>query len=173
MATGSGCIGLSLSKAWPSSEVVLADISEDALDLARLNASRLGITPQLIRSDLFEKITGCFDLIVANLPYIPSAEIETLSPEVKRDPRLALDGGPDGLRIVERFLNDALSHLNPGALIALEVGHDQGPNVLARCTELGYEAAGLAADLAGVLRFVLAIAPEQKSEGQNPSAVSQ
>jgi release factor glutamine methyltransferase len=164
MATGSGCIGLSLAKAWPMSEVILADISEDALDLARLNASRLGITPKFIRSDLFEKITGTFDLIVANLPYIPSSEIPTLSPEVKRDPILALDGGPDGLRIVERFLTDALPHLNTGALIALEVGHDQGAPVVTRCTELGYQNACTSADLAAIHRFVFATAPIKEPE---------
>jgi release factor glutamine methyltransferase len=159
MATGSGCIGLSLAKAWPLSEIILADISEDALDLARLNASRLSANIKLLRSDLFEKITGSFDLIAANLPYIPSAEIPALSPEVKRDPVLALDGGPDGLRIVERFLHDALPHLNSNALIALEVGHDQGAPVAARCTELGYLNAHTAPDLTGIHRFVFATAP--------------
>jgi release factor glutamine methyltransferase len=164
MATGSGCIGLSLANAWPASEIILADISEDALDLARLNASRFGITLKFIRSDLFEKITGTFDLIVANLPYIPTEEIKTLSPEVKCDPILALDGGPDGLRIVERFLNDAPSHLDTNALIALELGHDQGPPVVNRSTELGYSQAVTAADLSGIHRFVFAIAPECKTE---------
>lgn len=159
MATGSGCIGLSLAKSWPAAEVILADISEDALDLARLNASRLGVMSKFIRSDLFEKITGSFDVIVANLPYIPSEEIRTLSPEVRRDPHLALDGGPDGLRIVERFLQDAPTRLNAGALIALELAHDQGAAVVARCTELGYEHAVTAPDLAGIHRFVFAIAP--------------
>ncbi|MGV3660089.1 MAG: peptide chain release factor N(5)-glutamine methyltransferase [Prosthecobacter sp.] len=159
MATGSGCIGLSLAKAWPQSEVVLADISEDALDLARMNASRLKLNTKFTRSDLFEKITGSFDVIVANLPYIPTAEISTLSPEVKRDPHLALDGGPDGLRIVERFLLAAPGYLNAGALIALEVGHDQGAPVANRCTELGYKHAVTAPDLAGIHRFVFATAP--------------
>lgn len=107
MACGSGCIGLYLAHAWSKSgtEVTLADISEDALDLARLNASRLSLpNARLVRSDLFEKITGTFDLIVSNLPYIPSAEIPTLSREVRRDPILALDGGPDGLDIVRRLI---------------------------------------------------------------------
>lgn len=159
MATGSGCIGLSLAKAWPMTEVMLADISEDALDLARLNASRLSVPAKLVRSDLFEKITGTFDVIAANLPYIPTHEIQTLRPEVKRDPQLALDGGPDGLRIVERFLQAAPEHLNPNALIALEVGHDQGAPVAERCTELGYRDARTAADLTGIHRFVFALAP--------------
>lgn len=179
MATGSGCIGLSLAKAWPQSEVVLADISEDALDLARMNASRLKlISTKFIRSDLFEKVTSSFDVIVANLPYIPTAEIQTLSIEVKRDPHLALDGGPDGLRIVERFLQTAPDHLNAGALIALEVGHDQGPPVAQRCTELGYQHAVTAPDLTGIHRFVFATAPpkavvlEDKSATEEPQALA-
>lgn len=161
MATGSGCIGLSLAKAWPQSEIVLADVSEEALDLSRLNASRLGVAAKFIRSDLFEKITGTFDLIVANLPYIPTQEIKTLSLEVQRDPHLALDGGGDGLRIVERFLTDAPPHLNTNALIALELGHDQGPPVIDRSTGLGYQESKSSPDLAGIHRFVFARAPEQ------------
>lgn len=173
MATGSGCIGLSLAKAWPLSEMVLADISEDALDLARLNASRLGCNVKFLRSDLFEKITGTFDVIAANLPYIPTAEIPTLSVEVQRDPILALDGGPDGLRIVERFLKDALAHLNTGALIALELGHDQGAPVVTLCTELGYLNASTAADLAGIHRFVFAVAPQRVVPPQEPEVVQE
>lgn len=159
MATGSGCIGLSLAKAWSMSEITLANISEDALDLARMNASRLGVNAKFTRSDLFEKITGSFDVIAANLPYIPTDEIPTLSVEVKRDPHLALDGGPDGLLIIERFLQAAPEHLNAGALIVLEVGHDQGAVVASRCTELGYRDACTAPDLAGIHRFVFATAP--------------
>ncbi|HRJ11358.1 MAG TPA: peptide chain release factor N(5)-glutamine methyltransferase, partial [Prosthecobacter sp.] len=121
MAAGSGCIGLTLAAAWPGSQVTLADISEDALDLARLNAGRLGLDAvRIVRSDLFEKISGGFDLIVSNLPYIPSAEIATLSREVRRDPALALDGGPDGLDIVRRFLAAAPAHLNAEGGIALD-----------------------------------------------------
>lgn len=178
MATGSGCIGLSLAKAWPQSEIVLADISEDALDLARMNASRLKLNTKFIRSDLFEKATGSFDVIVANLPYIPTAEIQSLSIEVRRDPRLALDGGPDGLRIVERFLQAAPEHLNAGALIALEVGHDQGAPVAERCTELGYQHAVTAPDLAGIHRFVFATAPpkavvlDDKPASDEPQALA-
>jgi len=168
MATGSGCIGLSFAKAWPLSEVILADISEDALDLARLNSSRLGASVKFLRSDLFEKITGTFDVIAANLPYIPTAEIPTLSVEVQRDPILALDGGPDGLRIVERFLKDALAHLNTGALIALELGHDQGAPVVTLCSELGYLNPTTAADLAGIHRFVFAVAPERVVAVEEP-----
>lgn len=160
MATGSGCIGLTLATAWKDSQVMLADVSEDALDLARLNASRLGLDRvQIFRSDLFEKISGPFDLIVSNLPYIPRAEIASLSREVRRDPVLSLDGGPDGLEIVRRFLADAPARLAPGALIALEVGHDQGHVTADHASGLGYGGAQVLPDLAGVPRFVFADAP--------------
>jgi release factor glutamine methyltransferase len=158
MATGSGCIGLALTHSWPLAAVLLADISEDALELARLNASRLGLSGRvkLLRSDLFEKVTGEFDLIVANLPYIPRAEIATLSREVRRDPVLALDGGPSGMEIVERFLKEVSPHLAAEGQIALEVGHDQGPRTAELCREAGLAQAEVRADLAGVERFVFA-----------------
>lgn len=163
LATGSGCIGLSLAAAWKEAEtaVTLSDISEDALDLTRLNATRLHLSDRvrILRSDLFEKLDGPFDLIVSNLPYIPTAEIPTLSREVKRDPVLALDGGPDGLDIVHRFLADSPARLHPGALIALEVGHDQGPATAALAGESGFTATEVLEDLQGVPRFVLATMP--------------
>jgi release factor glutamine methyltransferase len=163
MAAGSGCIGLTLAAAWAphGSLAVLADISEDALDLARLNASRLRLdNVQFLRSDLFEKVTGAFDLIVANLPYIPSSEIPALSREVRRDPLLALDGGPDGMAITRRFLTDALPHLASGALIALELGESQPPLVAQFALSLGYQDLRTLPDLAGIERFVLARAPQ-------------
>jgi len=174
MATGSGCIGLTLAAAWQDSRMMLADISEDALDLARLNTSRLKLdTVQLVRSDLFEKITGGFDLIVTNLPYIPSAEIPVLSREVRRDPVLALDGGPDGMAIIRRFLDGASAHLNAGALVVLEVGHDQAAAVAAHAARLGYQDSRTLRDLAGVERFVLAQAPPGAVISEAAEAISE
>lgn len=162
MATGSGCIGLTLASAWKDCRVQLADLSEDALDLARLNASRLGLTAvHFVRSDLFEKITGKYDLVTANLPYIPSAEIPALSREVRRDPVLALDGGADGLDIIRRFLSEVRPYLRSGARIALEVGHDQGREVAALSTAQGFTEVKILPDLAGVERFVLAVFPQE------------
>lgn len=190
VGTGSGCIGLSLAKAWharlpsppkeasinePATEAsenspaksptrsnhgfTLIDISEDALELARLNASRLGLSGaalRFLRSDLFEKVDGEFDLIVANLPYIPSAEISTLSQEVRRDPVLALDGGAIGTEIIARLISEAPLHLRPGGLLALELGHDQAPAVIVLCQSAGLIDAQAERDLQGVERFVLA-----------------
>ena len=163
LATGSGCIGLSLASSWKDSgvSVTLSDISEDALDLTRLNATRLGLSEHLriVRSDLFEKLDGPFDLIVSNLPYIPTSEIPTLSREVRKDPVIALDGGPDGLDIVRRFLIDAPARLSPGSLIALEVGDDQGPATAALAEGSGFTPTEVLSDLQGVPRFVLASLP--------------
>jgi release factor glutamine methyltransferase len=160
MATGSGCIGLTLASAWKDARAQLTDISEDALDLARLNASRLGLGHvQLTRSDLFEKVTARFDLIVTNLPYIPSAEIPSLSREVRRDPVSALDGGPDGMDIIRRFLKDAPAHLLPGGMVVLEVGHDQGQAVADIASQHGFSGLRLLADLAGIERFVIGTHP--------------
>ena len=160
--TGSGCIGLTLAEAWRGrgTEAVLADVSEDALDLARLNGSRLHLeNVQFLRSDLFDRITGEFNLMVANLPYIPSADIPGLSREVRRDPVLALDGGDDGLDLVRRFLQAAPAFLIPQGFVALEVGDDQGEATAAYATELGYLQARTLRDLAGIDRFVLMEAP--------------
>jgi release factor glutamine methyltransferase len=161
VGTGSGCIGLSLARMWttPGTEFTLVDVSEDALELARLNASRLGLAGQsvrFIRSDLFEKVDGPFDLIVANLPYIPSGEIASLSMEVRRDPLNALDGGPDGLVIIARLLTEAGTRLSPGAWVALEIGYDQAADVAALCAAAGFEQIEAVRDLAGIERFVFA-----------------
>jgi release factor glutamine methyltransferase len=162
MACGSGCIGLALARAWRAEgvSVTLADVSEDALDLARLNASRLGFGDlKILRSDLFEKLEGPFDLVTANLPYIPSGEIAGLSREVRRDPLLALDGGPDGLEVVRRFLTEAPPRLGEDGLVALELGAGQADTVAEEMRAAGWRGVETFADLAGVVRFILAKRP--------------
>jgi release factor glutamine methyltransferase len=128
MGTGSGVIGLSLALAFPEARVVLADVSPDALALAKENAEALGIADRVesVQSDLFAALPNRrFDLIAANLPYISAAEIAGLSPEVQCDPVLALDGGPQGTELIERFLSEVTQHLTLNGLVALEVGAGQ------------------------------------------------
>ena len=129
MGTGSGVIGLSLALAFPEARVVMADVSSEALALARENAERLTASAErltLVQSDLFSSLPGQrFDLIAANLPYISAAEISALSMEVQRDPVLALDGGTRGTELIEQFLQDLPQHMNLNALVALEVGAGQ------------------------------------------------
>jgi release factor glutamine methyltransferase len=125
VGTGSGVIALTLAAAWPEARVEAVDVSADALALARENAARLGLAERVVftQSDLLESVTGEFDLIVANLPYIATAEIAQLAREVRHDPLPALDGGPRGLEIFERFIPQAARHLR--GRLALEIGHDQ------------------------------------------------
>lgn len=127
VGTGSGCIALALAAAFPDARVDAVDISDDALALAKENAAKLGLTERVTftKSDLLADVDGPFDLIVANLPYIPSSEIPTLQREVLRDPHNALDGGPDGLVFVRRLMEQATTKLKPGGRIALELALDQ------------------------------------------------
>jgi release factor glutamine methyltransferase len=128
MGTGSGVIGLSLALAFPDARVVLADISTDALTLARENADALGIGQrvEIVQSDLFSALANRrFDLIAANLPYISAAEIHALSPEVRCDPMLALHGGSGGTELIERFLAEVTQHLALNGFVALETGAGQ------------------------------------------------
>ncbi len=125
VGTGSGVIALTLAAAWPEARVEAVDISADALALARENAARLGLAERVVFTpgDLLAGVSGEFDLIVANLPYIATAEIAQLAREVRHDPLPALDGGPRGLEIFERFVPQAARHLR--GRLALEIGHDQ------------------------------------------------
>ncbi|MFZ4767041.1 MAG: peptide chain release factor N(5)-glutamine methyltransferase [Roseimicrobium sp.] len=178
MGAGSGCIGLSLAKAWPGAAVTLADVSEDALELARYNGERVGLATsgvKFVRSDLFEKLGGeRYDLIVANLPYIPTGDIPNLSREVRRDPVLALDGGPTGLAIIERLLAESPFHLRPRGCVALELQHDQSAAVCARLHSLGYSGIQVQRDLSGIERFVFAsyvAPPVAQPEPETPETI--
>ncbi len=125
VGTGSGVIALTLAAEWPDAQVEAVDISAAALALACENAARLGLAERVrfSRSDLVAEVTGEFDLIVANLPYIDTAEIAQLAREVRHDPLSALDGGARGLEIFQRFVPQAARHLC--GRLALEIGHDQ------------------------------------------------
>jgi release factor glutamine methyltransferase len=131
MGCGSGVLGLTLAAELPGSQVTLADLSPDALALARENAALLEIAnARFVESDLFAALAGqSFDLIVANLPYVPETDRATLSKEVAHDPDLALFGGPDGLDVIRRFVPAAKDHLAPGGWLALEIGIDQSAEV--------------------------------------------
>ena len=177
MGCGSGIIGITLALELKvhQPEVVLADISPAALSLALENATSLGARVRTYRSDLFsawapgdtEEDTRIippapYDLVLANLPYIPQGE--PLSAEVLHDPPTALYGGEDGLDVIRRFLVEALPYLSPGAPVLLEVGHDQGERTVSLMQEAGYLRAELRRDINGVARFPLAYAPQPDGE---------
>lgn len=158
VGTGSGIIALTLAAEWPDSNVDAVDISPDALALARANAESLGMTERVrfLQSDLFASLPGEYDLIVANLPYIPAPDIPALSREVRRDPVLALDGGPDGAAIIRAFLEQARSHLAAGGSVALEIGAGQAEMLMEHLHLLGYNDVRSTADYAGITRFLFA-----------------
>ncbi|TAE77532.1 MAG: peptide chain release factor N(5)-glutamine methyltransferase [Verrucomicrobia bacterium] len=155
LGCGSGVLGLTLAAEIPGSQVVLADISPLALDLARENAALLEITnTTFIESDLFSALTSqSFDLIVANLPYVPEIDRPTLSREVTHDPDLALFGGPDGLDIIRRFIPTAKNHLAPGGWLALEIGIDQSHAVETLLHAACLTDVSTFKDLSGIPRF--------------------
>lgn len=162
MGCGSGVIGLSLAihLARPGLEVTLADLSPDALELARENAAALlpdsgGL--RFVESDLFGSLGGAdYDLIVANLPYIPDSSRTALSREVQRDPALALYGGESGIEIMERFLPSAFAHMRPGGSLAMEFGIGQGSPLARAAENAGFEQIELRRDLSGIERFLFA-----------------
>lgn len=163
MGTGSGVIGLSLAHAFPAAHATLADISPDALDLARENAIKTNLAPgraEFILTNLFQNLAGApHDLIVANLPYIAADEVPTLAPEVRRDPTLALDGGPAGTEIIADFLTQLRPHAAPGAFIALEIGAGQSTDLLPLMHNSGLRDARSIPDYSGRDRFLFATAP--------------
>jgi release factor glutamine methyltransferase len=160
MGCGSGVLGLTLAAERPSWHVTLADVSEDALALAKENAAALEIgNARLLRSDLFSVIEGEFDGIVANLPYVPESERASLSREVMHDPALALFGGADGLDVIRRFIPEAFRRLKPGAWLVLEIGHDQASQVEEILRSSGLADIEVKTDLSGVARFPYARRP--------------
>lgn len=135
LCTGSGAIAVAvykeLEKSNRKAKVTAVDISADALELAKENAEANEADILFIQSDLFSRIRGRFDIIVSNPPYIPSAEIQTLQREVKDyEPRLALDGGADGLDMYRRIAKDASKYLNRGGVLIMEVGAGQAQEVV-------------------------------------------
>ena len=158
VGTGSGVIAISLALARPTAKVSACDLLPAALSLAQENAARhqLGDRIAFFQSDLLAATSDTFAVIAANLPYIPTADISDLSREVQKDPLTALDGGPDGLVLVERLVAEAKSRLVPGGLIALEIGHDQAERVMALLAANNYRDIAAHRDYQDIQRFVLA-----------------
>lgn len=124
LCTGGGCIGLACALAFPEAEVVLSDISPDALAVAAVNVEKLGLGARvkLVQSDLFNDIEGSFDLIVTNPPYVAEDEYSELPDEFLREPRLGLVSEQQGLDIPLRILAQAASYLTPQGALILETG---------------------------------------------------
>jgi len=158
VGTGSGVIALTLAAEIADADVTAVDISPAALALAAENAAQLGLTERVhfVQGDLLPS-EGEFDLIAANLPYIPGGEIASLSREVQQDPVLALDGGPVGTELIERLIAQAKTRLKPGGRLALEIGIGQTAALKNALEAQNYRDIRAESDYQGVLRFLFAI----------------
>lgn len=155
MCTGSGCIAVSLKKLCPGLLVDAVDISPEALHIAEKNAELLGAKVRFMHSDLFEKVTDEYDVIVSNPPYIRTSVIGTLSEEVRlHEPHLALDGMEDGLYFYRRIIRESDAHLKEGGMLLFEIGYDQAAGVTELLLEKGYKETHTLQDLAGLDRVV-------------------
>ena len=164
LGTGSGAIGLAIAANSLNIELTATDVSIKALELARRNSIRLGLDARVEfrLADCWEildkgNLLGRYDLIVANPPYIPDAEIASLAPEIRSyEPRLALAGGPDGLNFYRRIAVGAGDHLTHGGAIIVEVGEDQAKEVAAIFRASALDDIAILNDLAGIQRVVVA-----------------
>ena len=162
LCTGSGCIGISVAKHLPYQELLLVDLSEKALAVAKKNAEKhLGENVTLLQSDLLTGVQGKkFSLLLSNPPYIVSRVIPGLDREVSEyEPKMALDGGEDGLVFYRRIAKEAKAVLLPGARLYLEIGYDQGESVKDIFQKEGYEAVEVFPDLSGNPRVLRGIFP--------------
>jgi release factor glutamine methyltransferase len=169
---GSGAIGLSVAKKCPFARVILTDVSEDALEVARQNAMSLDLQGgdyvetglalrrvAFLRGDLLEPLRArgirALDVIASNPPYIASHEMDGLPAEVRSEPRLALSGGPDGLYHIRRLILEAGSLVRPGGMLIMEIDHKQAADVLGLLKGSGWEDPKILPDLAGLSRVAL------------------
>lgn len=162
LCTGSSCIGISVAKHLPYQELLLVDLSEKALAVAKKNAEKhLGENVTLLQSDLLTGVQGKkFSLLLSNPPYIVSRVIPGLEREVSEyEPKMALDGGEDGLVFYRRIAKEAKAVLLPGARLYLEIGYDQGESVKDIFQKEGYEAVEVFPDLSGNPRVLRGIFP--------------
>jgi release factor glutamine methyltransferase len=162
LGTGSGVLAVTLALERPGARVVATELSRDALDVALANATRLGASVGFRQGDLFEALAAApsrFDVIVANPPYVPSGELPGLSREVQREPRLALDGGPDGLAVIRRIAAEAPAWLGPGGTLIVEMHESHAEAAPRLCREAGLVEAEARKDLAGLPRYTVARAP--------------
>jgi release factor glutamine methyltransferase len=162
LCTGSGAIAVALARELPGAVVVATEISPEAAAIARRNAERNAVAERVeVRvGDLWAPVSGeVFDVIVSNPPYVATATIATLAPEVRREPRLALDGGQDGLVFYDRICAQARAHLAVGGALVVEHGFDQADAVRTRFEACGLGAIRLVHDLGKQPRVTSGTAP--------------
>ena len=165
LGTGSGAIPISILKFVKKARAVAVDISEAALEVARFNAQRFNVDDRIefFCGDLFAPLTGKFDAIISNPPYIPTVDIENLQAEVRTEPIIALDGGADGLNFYRRIISDAPRFLIDGGLLAVEIGINQAAAVKNFFAAANFIDVMIFNDLAGLERVVIGM----KNTSQN------
>jgi release factor glutamine methyltransferase len=161
LGAGSGAISVCLAKETPRAEIVAVDISPIALDVARMNASRHGVSGwiEFLSGDLFTPLRETFDVIVSNPPYIRTSELSTLAAEISNwEPMTALDGGADGIETYRRIIEEGHEYLTPGGAIVLEIGADIASAVAELFARSGrYGPASVYQDYAGKDRVISAM----------------
>jgi release factor glutamine methyltransferase len=168
VGTGSGCIAVTLAAERPEATVVATDIDAGCCALARTNAGRLAARVDIRQGDLFAPVESeaPFDVVVSNPPYVRTDELAGLQPEVQREPRLALDGGPQGTSVLSRVVESAFAHLVPGGLLALEIGEQQGTAVRDLLQARGYERVRIESDLERRDRMAFGTRPRGRMAAQ-------
>ena len=159
IGTGAGPIALTLARALPGARVIATDVSPEALDVAQRNATRHALDQRVafLHGDLLAPLSQQLDLLVANLPYVTTSDLEALQPEVRdHEPSMALHGGADGLELIKRLFSEANAHLRPHAALVLEIGYDQGETAASAAAEAFPDAQiAVLNDLAGRPRVLI------------------
>lgn len=155
LCTGSGIIGVCLKKNLQNVKVHASDISECALDVAKKNSIQNNVDISFIKSDLFDNINEKFDVIVSNPPYIESSTLEGLSMEVKNEPKIALDGGKDGLDFYRKIIKEAPNFLNKSGYLSLEIGYNQKDAVEKLLKTYKYKDIQIKKDLSNIDRVII------------------
>ncbi|MCR5388926.1 MAG: peptide chain release factor N(5)-glutamine methyltransferase [Lachnospiraceae bacterium] len=157
MCTGSGCLGITIKHRFKDAIVTCADICQTSLEISSKNAQKMGLDVEIIDTDLFSNITSSYDMIISNPPYIKTADLKTLMPEViDHEPTLALDGGDDGLIFYEKISKAASDkYLNPGGMLLFEIGFDEAEDVENIMKGMGFAGVKTVKDLAGLDRVII------------------
>jgi len=164
LCTGSGAVAIALAREIPTARILATDVSWRALRVARANALAHAVAGRVtfLRGNLWQAVNGqapagSVDLVVANPPYVPTRDVATLMPEIQWEPRLALDGGADGLRVQRDIITTSPERIRPGGFLLLEIGADQAEAILALLGKMGrFETGRIFRDLAGRPRVIAA-----------------
>lgn len=157
LCAGSGCVGLGIASLYDGTTVTEVEWSDEALPFLRANVAESGLAATVIKADVLSAppaSLGPFDVVVSNPPYIPTADLPDLMPEVQHEPAMALDGGEDGLAFYRAIVTHWLPLLKEGGLLAVEIGQGQETDVAAIWEAAGLRNITVTPDLSGILRVV-------------------